>query len=249
MEEILLRLGFSKKQSQVYVALLRLGETTITDLAREAHLKRPTTYLVVEELVMLGVVSQAKRGKNKFISPVHPRRVYQIAQLRAKIAEEKLPELVALYNAPTSKPKIRVFEGDEGLKTFYKEIFDDLHSEKEALWFARVDAINKFPKLAQEFERNVAKIKNLKIRELNYENKEAKERYELTKPKFGTKLAMRFIPKEFQLGLTDGVILGKKVAFFSLSDEAFVTLIESEEISKTFRAIFNFAWENAKKEI
>jgi len=247
MENTLTQLGLSKNQEKIYYSLLKTGETTITELSRKAGFKRPTVYLIVEELYMLGLISQTKRGKNKIISPVHPRRLAQIVQLRAKVVEEKLPELVALYNSPKDKPKIQVFEGTEEIGRLYKELYTSLNNKEEALWLTRIDALEKIPESLNEFFKTVSKLKNPKIKELNYDNEAGRKWQKDTKKYRGKNHFMRFIPPEYEFGLSDNLIFGNKLISFSFGENIFVVVIESEQIVKTHRALFEFAWKHAKK--
>src|SRR5438128_1840655 len=126
MNKIIEKLGLSEKEAKVYMAGLKLGETSITDLARASFLKRSTTHLAAQHLIMLGLFSETLKGKRRIIAPVHPRRLLEIARLHANQIEDNLSELTALYNLPKEKPKIRVFEGIEGVRTVYREIYNSL---------------------------------------------------------------------------------------------------------------------------
>src|SRR3989344_3804147 len=123
MENIIEKLGFSDKQVKVYMACLELAEATITDLARKAGIKRSTAHLAVQELEVMGLLSETKKGKKRLISPAHPRRLLELASFREKRIEEIMPELTALYNAPANKPKIQVFEGVEGVRSLYLDLY------------------------------------------------------------------------------------------------------------------------------
>ena len=48
--ETLINLGLNEKQAKVYLALLQLGQAGVTAVAEKAGTKRPTTYLILEEL-------------------------------------------------------------------------------------------------------------------------------------------------------------------------------------------------------
>src|SRR5438105_1212652 len=115
MEKAIEKLGLSDKETKVYLAALSLGEASVTDLARQAALKRSTVHLAIGELIMLGLLSETKKNKRRIISAVHPRRLLELARFRANQVEDMLPELLAVYNAPKEKPKIQVFEGIEGV--------------------------------------------------------------------------------------------------------------------------------------
>ena len=134
--QTLKQLSLSEKQAQVYLALLELGESPMTSLARKANLKRPTVYLVIDELIILGLCSEIIKGKKKFYSAIHPRRLVEITRFREKQAEKLLPELLAIQNT-THKPKVRMLEGLAGVRTAYEEAFALLNNKEEGLWIGK----------------------------------------------------------------------------------------------------------------
>lgn len=243
------KLGLSANQEKAYCTLLELGESTMTQLARSTNIKRPSMYLVIESLAMLGLVSETKKGKSHIIAPVHPRRLLQIATLRQKHIEETLPQLIATYNSPKHKPKILVFEGEEGVNTVYDLVFESQSRKHEALWFASISKLREHYKDGTSgYKKMLGKIRNPKIRELNFDDIEARS-WATETAHFRKKYSqyeMRLLPNDFPLGATDMVIFEDKVAIFSLKGEMFVTVIESPEISKTHKALFEWAWRAGK---
>ena len=45
------QLGLEEKQAKIYLASLELGPDTAQNIAYKASLKRPTTYVILEELI------------------------------------------------------------------------------------------------------------------------------------------------------------------------------------------------------
>ena len=241
------KLGLSDKEAMVYMTSLELGEASITDIARKSGLKRTTAHLAVGELVMLGLLSETVKGKRRVIAPVHPRRLLELARLRANQIEDNLSELVALYNMPKDKPKIQVFEGPEGMKALYHELYQSLNNKEEALWFTRIDAINLFPEVIAEHMNLLRRLRNPKMRELNYDNPAGRKWIEDIAPHLGKNHLIRLLPADIEFGFCDNLIFQNKLVIFSLKKDLFVTMIESEEIVKTYRALFEAAWKQGKE--
>ena len=150
MDKDIEKLGLSDKETKIYLTALSLGKASVTDLARKAVLKRTTTHLAIEALINLGLLSETKEGKRRMFSPVHPRRLAELARFRANQIEDKMGELLALYNSPKEKPKIQVFESVLGMKALYHELYLSLNNKEEALWFTRIDALSLFPEIITE---------------------------------------------------------------------------------------------------
>lgn len=242
------KIGLDEKQAAVYLATLELGEASMTQLAKKAKLKRPTTYLAVEALQLIGLISEVKQGKRQVYSAVHPRRLLELLRSREKQIEDAFPELLALYNTPKEKPKIQVFEGDEGVEQLYEELYQSLNNKEEALWFTRFDALKEFFPIAITMGKDILhKVKDARIRELNYDNKAGREWIKETRSLRGKNHLVRLLAQDFEFGFTDNLIFSNKLVIFSLSKDVFVIMIESEEITKTYRAMFEWAWKMGKE--
>jgi len=238
--------GLDNKQAAVYMASLELGEALISDISRKALVKRSTTYLAVDVLVTLGLLSVKTVGKRKLYSAVHPRRLLGLARFREKEIESAMPELVALYNTPKEKPKIQVFEGMEGVRSLYRELYASLSSKEEALWIARIGALREFaPEGLAEYKKVLRSLVNPKIRELNYGDEEGIKWSKEIKRLQGKNHHIRLLPTDFEFGFSDNLIFGNKLAIFSLKKSVFVMVIESADVVKTYKALFEWAWKSA----
>src|SRR4051812_25054594 len=71
-------LGLSQKEARVYLANLMLGPATVQKIADQSGIKRVTTYVILESLNNLGLVSQSTKGKKTYFvaeEPSHLRRL------------------------------------------------------------------------------------------------------------------------------------------------------------------------------
>ena len=48
-------LGLNDKEAKVYLALLKFGEANVSDIADEAGMKRPTVYVILDEIRKKGL--------------------------------------------------------------------------------------------------------------------------------------------------------------------------------------------------
>jgi HTH-type transcriptional regulator, sugar sensing transcriptional regulator len=245
LQTTLQKIGLNKKQAAVYIAALELGEASMTELTKKAGLKRPTVYLLVEELELMGLLSSFKKGKRTVHTAQHPNRLLEIMRSRGQQVEEMLPDLLALYNTPKDKPKIQVFEGKRGVEMLYDEIHAALGQKQETLLFTDIKSLTKhFPSALEEYRARLKKIKRPRIRELNYGDAAgimwAKEMSREMKD--NPNHSIRLLPTDHQLGNTDNIIFGSKLAIISYKKDIFVVVIESAEVAQTYRALFEAAW-------
>lgn len=242
------QLGLTIKQAQVYLALLELGEAPMASIARVANLKRPTTYLVIDELIILGLCSEVTKGKKKFYSATHPRRLAEITRFRNQQAEKLLPELVALQNT-AEKPRVRMLEGLQGLHTAYNEAFASLNNKEEGLWIGDTGLLEeKFPEVLRLYDKTLSKLHNPKIREIIHGGEKSRQWVaRMLKSKPSKNYYVRYVGEKYHFGNTDQLIVGNKVMTFALGKEILVLIVESQDIADTQRGIFELAWARARK--
>lgn len=242
------QLGLHDKQAQVYLTLLELSESPMAAIARTANLKRPTVYLIVDELIMLGLCSELIKGKKKFYSATHPRRLVEITRFKNKQAEELLPELVAIRNT-SEKPVARMLEGLEGVRTAYEEAFSSITNKEECLWIGNTGLLKeKFPEVLKLYNNILSKLHNPKIREIIHGGESSKQWIlDMQKSQLSKNHQIQFAPESYSFGNTDQLIAGNKVMTFALGKEMFVLIIESKDIAQTQRGIFELAWAKTLK--
>jgi len=114
--QILQKLGFSDKSAQVYLALLRLGPSSVRSLAEETGLNRGTAYDMLKQLQEQGLVTFYKQETKKHFVAEAPEKLKTL--LRAKQEELErtdrelarfVSELDALHHSGKAKPVARYF--------------------------------------------------------------------------------------------------------------------------------------------
>ncbi len=235
-------IGLSEKESAVYLAVLMLGEASISDVGRKAHLKWTITYNLMKSMLMKGFLSAVRKGKRTQYAAVHPRRLLQLAKLHEHQIEEALPELIALHKGASSKPRLQLYEGIDGVRQAYRELFDTLGRE-EILWISDIDAVmTRFPHLLDEYLSTVQNRKRVRIRSLVARN-EGGHTY---KTRFSGMEDVRFIPPAFAWKGLEEAIAGRRVYQFVLGENLFVAILDEPTIAEARKAMFEFLWRSAK---
>lgn len=244
----LIKIGLTEKQAIVYSALLELGEAKMTHIARHAKLKRPTVYLVIEELIQLALVSMLEKGKKKIYSAVHPNRITEILESRKQQYQEMLPDLLARYGSIRGKPKVQMLEGIEGIRQAYKEAYELLkESKNEGLWFGNISfMLEHFPQVLKEYDAVLDSLKVYEIRELIIGGTKSAEWVREMQQKPKPHHLIKYLNDEGKCGITDQLIVGNKLMLFSMNKELFTLIIESEEIVKTQKFLFDQLWGSVK---
>lgn len=191
------------------------------------------------------------------MSPNNPKHIQSfvlekqrnLRKLELKI-EEVLPELVAMYQQSPLKPKIKYFEGVDGLRQI------------------NFDTINPLSELPED-QRNIYSYSNPNLLHLTFEDYiYEKNGYLDLRKKFSIHnkvialdgkvtrdIATRneeelremvILPEEIFPFKNDITIYSNKIAIESIRSEKIGVIIESSEIVQDQMAIFNLAWNSAK---
>lgn len=138
-DDILSSIGLSNHEAAVYLAALELGEATVQDLARKSGVKRTSIYNFIEELKEKQILFETKRKKRSVYSAAHPRQLLEFGKVRLRMLEHLLPELVAINNASSKKPRVTFYENVEGIEDVYSDMLEQKQpivgwSDQKHMW-------------------------------------------------------------------------------------------------------------------
>lgn len=248
LEIDLQKLGLNEKEVKVYLAALELGYAPVQNIAKKAQINRATAYFIIDGLLNRGLMTQIEKDKKTYYAAEDPKGLGVIIDKKIKDAEEVrgvfkniLPQLESIYNLSIEKPKIRYYEGMEGLQAMRSEFLQV--AQKEILGFVSLDQLLKyFP--AQETELTKKRIeKGIKSRVIY--TREAGP-IEGATDKEALREA-RYVPRNKINLATDVSIYGNRVSMVFLREKMGGVIIENHELADTMRAIFELAWEGAEK--
>ncbi len=246
IQQTLISFGFSEKEVAVYLALLTGGSMNADSLAKVAGLNRSTTYVQLQELINIGLVSSFRRGKKTFFAAESPKtleRVLQNRQKQLELQQSKLetviPELLSLFGSRSeTRPTVRVFEGKEGLATMrydmisqgIKEIKIIFNIDRMRALYTR-DELMQFTKLREKKKIHSSIIYSLEVPE------------EVHPFPFQDLIALH--PKQLPFS-SDVYIYGQSVSFASTEGQVVGVTINDPGVAKTMDVIFHSLWEQFK---
>ncbi|MFA5871882.1 MAG: helix-turn-helix domain-containing protein [Parcubacteria group bacterium] len=124
LTESLKNIGLNEKEAKVYLALLQLGKTTAYAVSVRSGLKKPTTYVILEQLVKKGFAFQIPRSRKHLFFAESPDKCFALARERLVLAQESLPELMAARKGENEKVNVSYFEGLGGIREIYQKLID-----------------------------------------------------------------------------------------------------------------------------
>lgn len=154
LTEALKTIGLSEKQSAVYTALLQLGRASAYSIAQKSGLKKPTTYVILDELIEKGLASRVPRVKKQLFVARSPEEAFGVAEEKLSLAKQKLPELLALTKGEKTKVNVAYFEGVAGLKQLLQYEIKEQRGKEMVGFYALDQGID--PELSRYFKEEWA---------------------------------------------------------------------------------------------
>jgi predicted DNA-binding transcriptional regulator len=132
------KIGLSDKEAKIYLALLKFGEASVSDIAEEGGIKRPTAYLILDELRKKGLVIKIPYAKKIMFKAKTPDDLYEQSISNINQFEKVLPRLRAM--APSKQAiKTLYFEGLEGISDALSYRIEDLRGTIDEGFWAKND--------------------------------------------------------------------------------------------------------------
>lgn len=238
-------LGLSEKEAKVYLAALEIGRATADQLSKHSKIKRPTTYVQLESLMKMGLMSTYEEDNRTYFAPESPELLKRLLlkqkeELNTKESElaTVLPALLQQFESAGERPVVRFFPGKEGIKLAREELLTTKDKRIDAI-FSYEHLLNIYSE--RELDEYSSKRKGLGIHSRAiYMNKEF-----FSKAELDSLTERRFIPPE-QLSLSIHIhVCDTRTTIFPMEGSLFAVIIDSAQIASGMKAIFNFLWVNA----
>lgn len=242
---ILKELSLPVPSRNVFEDILIYGESSARRISERRGMTRPSTYDHLKLLLKRGFIV----GRN-----VDGKMLYSIRDLRAveKTLEEKisdleikraafkdaLPEL--LKKTGGADPKIRFFDGKEGLALLLRDIFWQDAKSIDTFWpYEKMLAVLGKEELEKFNTRRIKEgvhVRSLWTEKLKNTLWAGKDTY----------VDKRLVPKGFDADMGYSVY-GDTVSFVSPEKESYGFIVKSQAFAKLMSAQFEVVWTNSKK--
>ncbi len=246
LKNALVEIGLSDKEAGVYLGLLELGRGTVSQISRKANINRTTGYDILDTLAQKGLVSISGKEPKQEYTAESPENLstfiaheIQTKHEALRKTESLIPELKSLHNV-TDRPRVRFYEGIEGLTQVYE---DTLTSHETIRAFATVDDMhaalpNYFPKY---YKRRASA--GIEIRAIIPSTEIGKERA-LRDKEEARESAL--VPADKFYFSPEINVYDNKVMIASWREKLGI-IIESSEVADAMKKIYELAWAEAKR--
>ncbi len=237
-------IGLPDTRARVYETLLELKKASALDIARKTTLLRTTVYENLIQLKKQNLIGETFEGKRRLFVVETPEALLRFVKQKEQVVKDLLPNLFEVFQEKSIKPKIRSFEGSEGMKKINDE---SIHVNREKNIRAVGDYRTLREYLSERYTRNHiqrrvrAKIQNQLIVTTN--DREYYHRHQFFTPISNIRALreVRYAPSSIQFDLFMEN-WDTSVAFLAQKEEGYSFIFESPSFSRTFKSLFDFLW-------
>lgn len=233
--------GFSQNEAQVYLAMLKCGEASISRIATVAKLNRITVHHIIGRLEARDLALRFGKGREKLIRATHPTAVQKKIHTSADEFDQAVPALLALMrdNSKKMKPVTRTYYGVLGFESAAEELL-----QKPNITIRHVGSLteaHKFIGVKYDLEYFIPTrvSKNIRYRALQYEDEE--------NPVVRTTNAAdlretRYLPDTHIIHTNTFIVPGKTI-IVTTKNELMTVVIDSNEVADAEIQKFDLLWE------
>jgi len=230
--------GLEEKEASIYLALLELGSANIQQISKKSKVKRTTVYDIIESLKAKGMVSATRKSNKILFVAAEPAKLEEELECKKTTLKKIMPELLSIANVIGAKPKIKFYEGEEGIKEVYRDTLKYPQSELLA-WVAEA-AVTAFD---EEFLNDYYLPKRVKnkiwVRAIAPDKKYMQKYKGLDQKSLRTTKLID--AEQFPLNVEINLYGKNKIAIMSFTEKMSL-IIESREIFTTLTSIFESQW-------
>ena len=241
------QIGLTKSEIKVYLALLRLGQTTAGPIVDEAKVTRSKIYDILERLKNKGLVSYIIKESTKYFSTADPHNLLEYLNKKEQgIIKDKqaikqiLPELMLQQSMAKEEKIAEIFIGLKGMENAFNVLIERVNSKDTYYAFGAGKGEDP-PKIQRFFERLHEKRIKKKVKSYIIFN-------EASRGLFQSQEKSKLVEAKYLDHTTPAAInIYKDVMTISLFlKEPITFLIRNKITADSFKEYFKVMWEIAK---
>ncbi len=236
--EALENIGFSEKETKVYLTLLKLGEASAYKVSTISGIKKATAYDILDQMVKKGFVLKVPDPKKNIFIAKKPEDLFLRYKKNLGSLKDAMPFLNAIFKENDSALSMHVYEGLDGVEEAMNYKIDEFKGKSFLAFYGLLTSPDKdFFEVTKKYNKRLQDLnctyraiapKHKSVRHfMNMDKKIISETKYIDEKIFFSECAIDIFP-----GLIK-VILYKDMKAF---------IIENEKLSETMRQIFEIVW-------
>jgi sugar-specific transcriptional regulator TrmB len=248
ISDILHELDLTEGEIKIYLAILQIGTSTISEIARETQLNRRNIYDTISTLLDKGLIFQIIGERHHSFGSTTPEKLIELIESKEIALQGILPELKRMYQSDRVQEHVMIYKGLDGFRRYQQDI---LHNGVDVFCIGAKGGWDD-PALGDFSEWFEAERVKRKIKTYNLFDHELRDHLASRQPRYQDLAEHRFLPPAFSTNAAIDIFADHIVIFSGLSLERLqpdVTLFVmiDQELANTYRTWFRFMWDHAIK--
>lgn len=240
-KNVLESFGLSKNEAEIYLMLLKNGQSPVSAISTKARVHRRNVYDVLDRLILKGLVFEILNVKENIYKAVNPNKLKEILALKQKSLEKILPNLENLYKNNSKNEEVYIYKGVEGLKIYMQNVLEakqDVYTIGGAGIWASEEIKIYFENFKKAADKLKIKFHTIYDHEVQRENRKIltsiKNTYKVLPAIYSTDAAIDIFG--------DHVVVLTKTKNGEIDEDYLFTVIVNQQIADAFRVWFKLIW-------
>lgn len=135
------QIGLTPKEAQVYLALLSLESSTAYEIAQHCEVKKPTVYVILEDLRQKGLVLKVPHAKKALYAAKDLGEYLAEARGKLNAVQSIMPRLMSLGGK--NKPKVYFYSGMRGFTEAMNYKYDSMRGKTYYSFYGNSESADK----------------------------------------------------------------------------------------------------------
>ena len=242
LQEILKGCGLRPKEIATYLAVARLGECSVGQIAKAANIKRTSVYNFIDDLVAQGIVTRTTIHKRHYYRAASPEILLGRQRQSLTNLEQALPLLTSLFQNSQSQIKVSYFSGPNEVQNIEREVLSC--RQNAAYIWPGIDVMRIMggTKIMNDLDRERIR-RGVSIRTIRFRKKDIGYTFGAAGTKFLR--ALRWAPGYFNTSVGMSLYDTGKVGFFGEAGLGFGVLIENVAVYELMLSLYNLLWNDS----
>ena len=248
MENVLQKLGMTNGEIKVFLALNKLGESTVGPIGNESKVSKSKIYDILDKLIEKGLVGYITKESIKYFTANDPHMILEYIKKKEKDLhktkaemEQILPQLMLKRSTAKNKPIAEIYSGWHGITAVRDELMTQYKANDTFLTMGCPKAANDRlePYFLKFHER---RLKNKIAMNIIY-NADAREYGKIRTKR--RKTSVRYLPKQFPSPHWID-IFPEAVLFVMVVTTPIAFVVRNKELANSFKSYFKIMWSISK---
>ena len=116
--------GLTNSEAKVYLAILELGNTNVSDIAKKTEINRRDVYDTLSTLLDKRLIVQIIGNKKGTYAGIDPDKLIELIQSKEVILESVIPAMEKDYTSEKVNERAIVYKGIDGFKNYMEDILE-----------------------------------------------------------------------------------------------------------------------------